>query len=241
MPKNTKQMKKPARPPDFSVVIPVYNGEKYMREALESVYSDTWDSFEVIVVDDGSSDGSAGIVSQFQDVRYHFQQNQGVAVARNTGIGLARGRYIAFLDSDDIWLADRFEDSFRMLEAEPDVGYLLGDMLMFLEEGMERPATIKPEWLEGPMPGASTGVMTVRRNCFAKVGLFNPLYRRGEDTEWLFRANKLQVGKARLKKPVIRRRIHPGGLTVTAPSGTNRENVFKMIREGLHRKKDLNK
>jgi glycosyltransferase involved in cell wall biosynthesis len=234
-------MKKSDMQPDFSVIIPVFNGEAFIQEALESVFADTWKSFEVIVVDDGSSDGTASLVKEFHDVRYHFQHNQGVAVARNTGIGLARGRYIAFLDSDDIWLPGRFEHSFRMLEEDTQVQYLLGDMLIFLEKGVERPSRIMPEWLEGPVPGAATCVLTARRECFEKVGLFNAAYLRGEDTEWLFRANEMKVKKAHVAQPVIRRRIHPGGLTASAPSGTNRENVFKMIRAGLHRKKDQQK
>jgi len=233
-------MNKSSGTPEFSVIIPVYNGEKYLREALESVLADPWESFELIVVDDGSSDGTAAVVRDFPGVRYHFQENQGVAVARNTGIGLARGRYIAFLDSDDIWLPGRFIESFRKMEEDPEVQYLLGEMIMFLEKGMERPPLIRPEWLGKPVTGAATGVMTARRDCFSRVGLFNPGYRKGEDTEWLHRANGMQVKKAHLARPVIRRRIHPGSLTFRATAGSNRENVFKMIREGLERKKNTN-
>ena len=86
--------------PLVSVIIPVYNGGRYLRAALESVFAQTYRAFEVMVVDDGSADDSGVIAQSFPEVRYIHQTNQGVAAARNNGIEAARGEFFAFLDQD---------------------------------------------------------------------------------------------------------------------------------------------
>ncbi len=232
-------MKERNKQPVFSVIVPVFNGEKYIGEALGSVFADPFDSFEVIVVDDGSTDNTAKIVRSFPEARYHYQPNQGVAAAANTGLGMATGKYISFLGSDDIWMPGRFAKSFAVLESKPDLQIMLGQLIMFLEEGCTRPKTIPEEWLEKQMDSAGTGVMTARHTVFEHVGLFNPSYRAGSDTEWLLRAKELRAGIESVPILFIRRRLHENNLSVTAPSQA-KANVFNMIRESVIRKKKLN-
>ena len=98
----------------ISVIIPVYNAEKYLDKTLQSIFAQTWGKFEVVLVDDCSKDSSADIIKKYQaehpEIVYHLQEkNMGAAVARNTALELAQGRYVAFLDSDDIWKADKTE------------------------------------------------------------------------------------------------------------------------------------
>ena len=228
-------MKKEIRQPDFSVIMPVFNGEKYIGEALSSVFADPFDSYEVIVVDDGSTDNTAEVARSFPGVKHQYQPNQGVAVARNTGIQLARGKYIAFLDSDDVWASGRFAKSFEVLENNPMVQYLLGQLIMFLEDGCIKPSHIRDEWLEKQMDSVGAGVMTARRTVFDQVGLFNPSYRVGEDAEWLLRAK--EKGTVMKKTPflVIRRRLHNNNLT-NAGSTERKARTLKMLRESLVRK-----
>lgn len=97
-----------------SIIVPVYNAEKYIEETLESIFSQTYKNFEVMIVDDMSSDGSKDIINRYaqkyDNIRPIFlEKNAGVANARNVGIANARGRFIAFLDSDDIWMSDKLE------------------------------------------------------------------------------------------------------------------------------------
>ena len=97
-----------------SVIVPVYNAEKYLGTTLQSILDQTYDNLEIIIIDDGSQDSSASIVGDIQStnpdiIHYFYQQNQGVAVARNTGITKANGEYIAFLDSDDFWHPTKVE------------------------------------------------------------------------------------------------------------------------------------
>lgn len=112
------------RAPKVSVVIPLYNTENYIQECLRSVLCQRFKDFEVLVVDDGSTDQSARLVREFSDtrVRYIFQENRGLPGARNTGIRHARGEYIAFLDADDRWHPDKLEKHVRHLDGDSEVG-----------------------------------------------------------------------------------------------------------------------
>lgn len=110
--------------PMVTVIIPTHNAITYLPETLESLLNQTFTDFEVIIVDDGSSDRTQEWVSSLTDARIKgvVQTNQGVAVARNQGIALASGKYIAFLDSNDLWKPTKLEKQVECLEANPDVG-----------------------------------------------------------------------------------------------------------------------
>lgn len=223
----------------FSVIVPVFNGEKYIGEALSSVFADPFDSYEVIVVDDGSTDNTAAIAKSFPGIRYYYQPNQGVAVAVNNGIGKARGKYLTFLGSDDVWMPGRFARSFEVLESRPDLQVIMGQLIMFLEEGYIRPKNIPEEWLEKQMDSAGTGVMTARHAVFKQVGLFNPSYRTGSDTEWLLRAKEMRIDIENVPILFIRRRLHGNNISTTGTKQA-KANVFNMIRESVNRKKKMN-
>src|SRR5437867_1657728 len=112
-----------AEQPRVSVVIPVYNGERYLGETIQSVLDQTYRHFEVIVVDDGSTDGSAAVAKRFGEaVRYVSRPNGGVCKARNTGMAAARGSYLAFLDQDDLWLPEKLAVQVAYLESHREVG-----------------------------------------------------------------------------------------------------------------------
>ncbi|WP_100642942.1 glycosyltransferase family 2 protein [Alteromonas facilis] len=121
--------------PLVSVVMPMYNVEKYIREALGSVLQQTYPNFEVICVDDGGEDGSAAYVESLNDPRIRVirQQNRGLAGARNTGIADAKGDYIAFLDSDDVWLPEKLSSHVEHLQSQSRVGVSYSPSL-FIDE-----------------------------------------------------------------------------------------------------------
>ena len=110
--------------PTISVVIPVYGVERYIRETLDSVFAQTFQDFEIIIVDDESRDHSIEICQSYQDprIRIVHQKNRGLAGARNTGIRNSRGKYIALLDSDDLWLPEKLEYHLKHLESSPQLG-----------------------------------------------------------------------------------------------------------------------
>ena len=121
-----KQLRR-IRMPEVSVVIPLYNKEPYITRALNSVLNQTFRDFEVIVVDDGSTDNGAEIVQGFNDRRIHLihQENKGVSTARNRGIDAAQGELIAFLDADDEWLPSFLETVLCLHKKFPDAGMLI--------------------------------------------------------------------------------------------------------------------
>lgn len=106
--------------PEVSVIIPTYNSAKYVIEAIDSVLAQTWQDFEILVIDDGSTDETAQVMRRYQaPVRYIHQQNGGVAVARNRGIRESQGRYVAFLDADDTWLPYKLKRQMKILQEQP--------------------------------------------------------------------------------------------------------------------------
>ena len=103
-----------------SVIMPAYNSEEYIRESIESVLVQTYSNWELLIVDDGSTDKTASIVQEYKDIRIHYlhQSNCGVAAARNHGIREARGRYVAFLDSDDLWLPEKLARQLQFMKEQ---------------------------------------------------------------------------------------------------------------------------
>lgn len=223
--------------PLVSVIIPVFNGEKYVAQALESLLEQDYPLFEVIAVDDGSIDRTREIIERYHDINYIYQSNRGVSSARNTGIATSRGDIIAFLDSDDFWPSGRLTATIRYFQRYPDIGYVLGKQMMFLEPGCRIPPWVRKEWLEEPQDVSNTGVLVVRRETFERIGTFNEDYRSGEDTEWLLRASEAGIPMARLQEVVLYRRIH--GENLSARMIQMREaNLIKIARESVHRKKE---
>jgi len=110
-----------------SVIIPVYNCERYLAEAIESVIIQNYRPIEIIVIDDGSTDGSADVAKKFgQAARYCFLQHSGISAARNRGIDLAHGTFIAFLDADDIWVQNKLALQMAVFGKKPDLDMVFG-------------------------------------------------------------------------------------------------------------------
>jgi len=168
--------------PRVTVVIPTYNRARFIAEAIKSVLEQTFRDFELIVVDDGSTDDTAAVVSRFTDprLRYVYQTNQERSAARNHGIRLAQGEYVAFLDSDDVWLPAKLEYQVALLDARPAVGlaytgaYIFEDQLTFTEQRPRwRGQVLKALLMEDNVVCGSGATPLVRRACFARVGGFD--------------------------------------------------------------------
>src|SRR5712692_8045370 len=110
-----------------SVIVPVYNGEAFLAEAVDSIQRQAYQPLETIIVDDGSTDGTAGIAARFKDnVRYVYQSNNGPPAARNKGLKMARGNVIGFLDADDLWSENKLELQLAYLAEDSSVEIVLG-------------------------------------------------------------------------------------------------------------------
>lgn len=121
----------------ISVVVPTYNYAHLLKEALESVFAQSFKDYEVIVVDDGSTDNTEEVLRPYAGrITYYRQENQGLAVARNTGLRLARGKYVTYLDADDIWYPDNLRIKFEVLSRFPGLGGVFSDFLIFYSGGI---------------------------------------------------------------------------------------------------------
>lgn len=190
----------------ISVIIPVYNRENSVLVAIQSVLNQTHQEFEIIVVDDASTDKTGEIIRKISDTRIHYslhKTNQGAAAARNTGIEHARGEWLAFLDSDDEWSKDKLERQLQFTEKQnSDVfvsctGYLLNllDDNKQLVRTLEHHQNINESIFYGCdiSPGTT---MFAKKSIFETVGNFDVALRRLEDWDWLIRYRR--VGKIAL-------------------------------------------
>jgi glycosyltransferase involved in cell wall biosynthesis len=224
--------------PTVSVIVPAYNVERYLREALESAVAQTVAPHEIVVVDDGSTDATRAVATAFARehpiVRVAHQDNGGPGVARNTAIQLATGAFLTFLDADDQMLPDRIEQQVGYLLAHPDVGVVIGAVDRAAEPGADLPADFVRHELNADLHarGINLMAMTAHASVFATVGRFDPSYRLSEDYQWLVRANSREVTIALVPRVVMRRRLHDSN-TSRSVDGFRRE-MFRALREHIH-------
>ena len=219
--------------PVVSVVIPVYNGERFLAEALGSVFAQDYQPLEVVVVDDGSTDGSARLAWGFAGVVYAHQANAGPAAAHNRGARLARGDFLAFLDADDVWAPDKLTRQVGHLGSHPELLFVVGLFRYFLEPGHALPPGFNPGLLGRDLVGRITGTLVARREAFEQVGLFNPDSRVAEDVDWFARAKDLGVPMAVVPHVVLHKRIHDRNLSAAA--AVNTRELLKALRGSVRR------
>jgi glycosyltransferase involved in cell wall biosynthesis len=209
--------------PLVSVIIPAYNAEKYIGEAVRSVVMQAFADIEIIVVDDGSTDGTVEAVRPYTDnvaVRIIRQDNSGPSKARNKGIRAARGEYCAFLDSDDLMMPDRLRLQADLLKERKDIGLVYTDLMTFDAMGIVHRS--KKEFAT-PHAGTvldkllienfiTTSTVMVRTDCFEEAGYFDEGIKHSEDYKmWLHIAEKYAVGYVDL--PLVKYRYHPNSLS----------------------------
>ena len=200
----------------ISCIIPVFNGEAYLGEALESVFLQTLSPAEVIVVDDGSTDGTRDVIDRFgRRVRYVRQDNRGPAAARNRGIALANGPLLAFLDADDLWLPPKLDHQARRFAERRDLQVSVTQVRNFWIEELraEANAMLDHRLAAVALPGYVPQTMLARREVFARVGPFDERLRIGEDTDWFLRVADLGTAVELLPEVLVMRRLHRTNLT----------------------------
>jgi glycosyltransferase involved in cell wall biosynthesis len=213
--------------PKVSVVIAAYNRARFLAECIESVLSQSFHDFEVVIVDDGSTDNTREVVSRYlPPAKYFYQENQGAPATYSKGIELARGDYIALLGSDDALLEDALQKGVEVLDRWPNVGFSYGQAYIMDEEGhiteLSRPRHRKGSYVRSGreeikdliLGNYITGSTTmIRRSCFAEVGLFNPVFYRGsEDFDmWVRLAKRYDV--AYIDSPLAKYRVHRQSLS----------------------------
>jgi glycosyltransferase involved in cell wall biosynthesis len=209
-----------AADPLVSVIIPTYNRAKWVSGAVQSVIDQTYRSIEIIVVDDGSTDNTRDMLSEYgSSIKYIYQERSERCKARNRGFRHSRGEYIAFLDSDDRWLPTKIEQQVAILNNESDVGLVYTGVQFMDAKGNphtgqiswdvpERQALYEDLMTHNTITGTTSSVM-VRRTCLDKVGLFDELMNTCEDLD-LYRRIARYYKFYKIDLPLVRFRIHTG-------------------------------
>lgn len=216
--------------PLVTVIVASYNGERFLREALESVFAQDFESFEVVFVDDGSEDRTAEIANSFP-LRYVHQTNKGLPAARNTGLAEAKGDLIAFLDDDDLLPPTKLRIQSGYLLDHPAIGCVLGRQEWIVEDGVE-----VPELRRDPIYGEPGGIQLVsamiRRNVLEEVDGFDPSYRYAEDRDLFIRLREHGVEIAVLPEIVLHKRLHGTNMTASPPAT---HPILRSLHEKLER------
>ncbi len=221
--------------PTFSVIVPVYNAAKTVVDTLQSVLAQTDPDFELLIIDDGSTDGSMALCQQFTDprIRMIHQQNRGLAGARNTGIRQAQGEYLAFLDSDDLWRPEKLAKHRQHLERSPQVGVSFCRSSFINEEGqplgiyqMPKLTDITPGYLFCRNPISNGSAVVIRKAVFPEIQFqanlygtvenfyFDDGFRQSEDIEcWLRIALQTQWRIEGIPDDLTLYRVNAGGLS----------------------------
>lgn len=217
-----------------SVIIPVFNGEALIRDALASVLAQSRPVDEIIVVDDGSSDASGAVVAGLgvPGLTLVRQENRGPAAARNQGLGLASGDVIAFLDADDQWAPEKLAVQVPLLE-RPDVRVVIGQTEgVALEEKVARRA-FRSSW--GSRQFLQLGAMLFRADVFSEVGPFDESLRFGEDIDWCLRAQERAVVIHPHEETVLSYRRHGGNMT--NDTRARDRDFLRVLKKAIDRKR----
>jgi glycosyltransferase involved in cell wall biosynthesis len=209
----------------------VYDGERYVAEALESALAQDWRPLEVIVVDDGSRDRTPQIVRSFAGVRYVRRENGGPAAARNTGVSLAAGSFVGFVDADDVLLPEKVSAQARHLVEHPRVGCVLGR-----QEWIDPPPWFTRDAVYGELDGIPLVSALFRREALVGVGGFDERFASGEDMDLLMRLREHGHEIAVLPDVVLRRRYHGDSLSATRP---RHEPMLRSLRAKLERERGV--
>jgi glycosyltransferase involved in cell wall biosynthesis len=217
-----------------SVVIPVHQGERFVAHAIETALAQDRPPDEVIVVDDGSTDDS-GKIARAHPVHYIRQANAGVAAARNTGLEVATGDYIALLDQDDLWEPHKLRVQLTCLHERPDVGWVTCRTRWLLEPGTPMAPWMRPEWFEEPQYAFITSAMLARRCTFEIVGAFDTSYVQGSDSDWLLRAREAGLPPTTIEEVLVHRRIH--GANNSNDLETGASEMARILKASLDRRR----
>ena len=221
-----------------SVIIVVKNGERYLSTAIESAIAQTYPIKEIIVIDGQSSDNTRKIARSFSQVRYIWQNNLGLANARNLGIEVAEGELIAFLDYDDLWQSNKLQRQVDYFIKEPALKYTIALVKSFLESGCSLRPEFKKQDFEQIKIGYTPSSLVVKKSLFNEIGFFNPDFAIGCDSEWFSRAKDCQISMKIIPEVLQYKRIH--NLNLSANIKNYRAEMLTIIKQSLKRKRELN-
>lgn len=217
--------------PRVSCILPVFNAERFVAAAVESVLAQTHRPFEVIAVDDGSTDGSRAVLDTFGDRVVRVDQpNAGEAAARNAGFRAATGHFVAFLDADDLWAPDKIATQLDRLRAEPAIDLSFTRFQNFWDDELNDEATeLAADAVARPSASWSICTLLARRDVFDRFGPFDETLRRLPNMTWFVKAAQAGARFDVLPDVLVRRRLHGANATRANP-GLDPEEFLPMLK-----------
>ena len=232
--------------PLISCIVPVFNGERYLGEALDSILAQTYRPIEIIVVDDGSTDGTRQLVTSYGDrVRYFWQPNAGPPRARNLGLSLAQGEYVAFLDADDLWQPNKLSLQMARFQERPELDLCVTYCQVFwIPELHEEKARFRDHRLSQPLPGYVTQTLLARRAIIDRVGNFDISRRVGDPADWFLRAAEQGAVMEILPDVLVYRRFHENNFSVESETRrmtpSMQDAILQVVKASLDRRRGQN-
>jgi glycosyltransferase involved in cell wall biosynthesis len=218
----------------ISAIVAVFNGEPYLAQALESILKQTRPVDEILVVDDGSTDGTASLARRFERIRYIHQSHSGQAAAINRGIAAARGRFLCFLDADDLWIPEKTAWQIEAFRTDPSLDLVFGYARQFIDPDAKRRYELlkEREILKAPLHTAAL----IRRDAFDRIGGFDRRWKIGSIVDWSTRVRDAGLKIRTLEQVVYLRRLHDTNLgTDTAAA---QEDYLRVIKTVLDRRRE---
>jgi glycosyltransferase involved in cell wall biosynthesis len=219
-----------------SVVVPTLDAERFLDEALLSIQAQTYDSWEVVLVDAGSTDRTLEIARRHESVRCQRQSGTGLPDAWNCGLEAARGELVAFLDSDDRWAPEKLARQVDVLEADTGVDCVITRMRFVLEPGCASPPGFRPELLASDHVAQMPSALLARRSAFHRVGGFDTRWPIAADIDWFARVKDAGLRMELVPEVLVEKRVHDANLSTLAGATLNRELVA-LLRESVGRKR----
>ncbi len=206
--------------PLVSVILPVYNGEKFLANAIKRIQQENYKPLEILVINDGSTDRTAAIMAEFQDeIRSFHQENQGPAAARNYGLRMAQGEFYAFFDVDDLWVEGLFEQMLDQLLKDQNAEIIQGLIQqVLLTESTTSQNHISDSDANQDIPDKPYRFINLtsalyRKSAFEKVGILDESLMTGEDLDWFFRAWEHRIRKIDIDEVFLIYRKHKTNIT----------------------------
>jgi glycosyltransferase involved in cell wall biosynthesis len=220
--------------PLVSVIIPVYNCEKYLASALESILKQNYQPIEIIVVDDGSTDNTAQVARIFTDkIKYIYQENKGVSKARNTGVKIAEGEIITFLDSDDLWTFNKLQIQLNYLENNPNSSVVIGKTQFFKFSKVNEIEEIQA--IADPQLFLNLGSAIFKKAAFIQVGFFDETLQYSEDVDWFNRARENNISIFMHPEVVLLYQQHQNNMTRN--KAASELQILKVLKQSLDRRR----
>jgi len=222
-----------------SVIIPVFNGEKYIREAIRSVFNQTYRNYEIIVVDDGSTDSTRKVINGLKNdsIRYYYQERRGAGSARNTGVMKSKGEFLAFLDADDLWLESKLFSQTKSLRKDATIDMVFTLLEQFVSSDLDENCHKKYLGLLKNQVGVLPSTVLIKKASFYKVGLFESTWNVGEFVDWYARAMNMGLKSHVIDDVLARRRIH--GNNISLLTEASKRDYIRILQRKIIRQRDV--